>query len=171
MWKGSDFTPARPGRSRPRSLLMKLEFSGSPRIDAPREQVWDRLMDPHFLARSAPGVETVEAIDPTHFKVLSGFGFGSIRVKLTMDVELYDIRKGHSAKMRIRGQAAGSAIDVVSDMRVLDASTGTTQLSWSATSVLSGTVVSMGARLMEGAARRLTEQFWTDFAERVSQER
>jgi uncharacterized protein len=149
---------------------MKLEFSGSPAIAAPRERVWERLMDPHFVAQSAPGVESVQAIDPTHFKVISGFGVGSIRVRFTMDVELYDIMDGRSAKMRVRGKAPGSAIDVVSDLQVDDAGSGNTQLKWSATSEVSGTVASVGARLMEGTARKLTEQFWTDFAQRVSQE-
>jgi carbon monoxide dehydrogenase subunit G len=150
---------------------MKLEFSGSPAIAAPRERVWERLMDPHFVAQSAPGVESVQAIDPTHFKVISGFGVGSIRVKFTMDVELFDIDAGKSAKMRVRGKAPGSAIDVVSNLQVDDAGSGGTQLKWSATSEVSGTVASVGARLMEGTARKLTEQFWTDFAQRVSQER
>ena len=149
---------------------MKLEFSGSPAIAAPRERVWERLMDPHFVAQSAPGVESVQAIDPTHFKVISGFGVGSIRVRFTMDVELYDIMDGRSAKMRVRGKAPGSAIDVVSNLQVDDAGSGNTQLKWSATSEISGTVASVGARLMEGTARKLTEQFWTDFAQRVSQE-
>jgi carbon monoxide dehydrogenase subunit G len=149
---------------------MKLEFSGSPAIAAPRERVWERLMDPHFVAQSAPGVESVEAVDPTHFKVISGFGVGSIRVRFTMDVELYDIMDGRSAKMRVRGKAPGSAIDVVSKLQVDDAGSGGTQLNWSATSEVSGTVASVGARLMEGTARKLTEQFWTDFAQRVSQE-
>ena len=149
---------------------MKLEFSGSPAIAAPRERVWERLMDPHFVAQSAPGVESVQAIDPTHFKVISGFGVGSIRVRFTMDVELYDIMDGRSAKMRVRGKAPGSAIDVVSNLQVDDAGSGGTQLNWSATSEVSGTVASVGARLMEGTARKLTEQFWTDFAQRVSQE-
>ena len=149
---------------------MKLEFSGSPAIAAPRERVWERLMDPHFVAQSAPGVESVQAIDPTHFKVISGFGVGSIRVRFTMDVELYDIMDGRSAKMRVRGKAPGSAIDVVSNLQVNDAGSGGTQLNWSATSEVSGTVASVGARLMEGTARKLTEQFWTDFAQRVSQE-
>ena len=148
---------------------MKLEFSGSPAIAAPRERVWQRLMDPHFVAQSAPGIESVEATDPTHFKVISGFGVGSIRVRFTMDVELFDIDAGKSAKMRVRGKAPGSAIDVVSTMRIDDASGGS-QLDWSATSEVSGTVASMGSRLMEGTARRLTEQFWTDFARRVSEE-
>jgi carbon monoxide dehydrogenase subunit G len=149
---------------------MKLEFSGSPAIAAPRERVWERLMDPHFVAQSAPGVESVEAVDPTHFKVISGFGVGSIRVRFTMDVELFDIEAGKSAKMRVRGKAPGSALDVVSKLQVDDAGSGGTQLKWSATSEVSGTVASVGARLMEGTARKLTEQFWTDFAQRVSQE-
>jgi carbon monoxide dehydrogenase subunit G len=87
-----------------------------------------------------------------------------------MDVELYDITDGRSAKMRVRGKAPGSAIDVVSNMQIDDAGSGGTQLTWSATSEVSGTVASVGARLMEGTARKLTEQFWTDFAQRVSQE-
>ena len=135
---------------------MKLEFSGSPAIAAPRERVWERLMDPHFVAQSAPGVESVEAVDPTHFKVISGFGIGSIRVRFTMDVELFDIDAGKSAKMRVRGKAPGSAIDVVSNLQVDDAGSGGTQLKWSATSEVSGTVASVGARLMEGTARKLT---------------
>ena len=149
---------------------MKLEFSGSPAIAAPRERVWERLMDPRFVAQSAPGVESVEAVDPTHFKVISGFGLGSIRVRFTMDVELFDIDAGKSARMRVRGKAPGSAIDVVSNLQVDDAGSGGTQLNWSATSEVSGTVANVGARLMEGTARKLTEQFWTDFAQRVSQE-
>jgi len=149
---------------------MKLEFSGSPAIAAPRERVWECLMDPQFVARSAPGVESVQTIDPTHFKVISGLGVGSIKVRFTMDVELYDIQDGRSAKMRVRGKAPGSAINVLSNMQIDDHSAGGSQLNWSATSEVSGTVASVGARLMEGTARKLTEQFWSDFAHRVSQE-
>ena len=150
---------------------MKLEFSGSPTIAAPRDRVWERLMDPQFVAQSAPGVESVIALDPTHFKVVSGFGVGTIKVRFTMDVELFDIIAQQSAKMRVRGKAPGSAIDVVSSMQIQDGSSNESRLNWSATSEVSGTVASVGARLMEGTARKLTEQFWSDFARRVSQEK
>lgn len=149
---------------------MKLEFSGSPTVAAPRGRVWERLMDPDFVARSAPGVESVDTIDPTHFKVVSGFGVGSIKVRFAMVVELFDVVDNESAKMRIRGKAPGSALDVVSSMEIKDAGSNSSQLAWSATSEVSGTVASVGARLLEGTARKLTEQFWTDFARRVSQE-
>lgn len=147
---------------------MKLEFSGAPIITASRQEVWARLLDPNFVAASAPGVESVEAVDPTHFKVISGLGVGAVKVRFKLDVELFDVVEGQALKMRARGKAPGSAVDVVSGLRLEDAGGGNTRLDWSATSDVSGTVASVGARLLEGTARKLTEQFWTDFAARVS---
>jgi carbon monoxide dehydrogenase subunit G len=147
---------------------MKLEFSGAPEITASRERVWAKLMDPDFVAASAPEVESVEAMDPTHFKVVSGLGVGSVKVRFKLDVELFDVEMGQQLKMRARGKAPGSAVDVVSHLHLEDAGAGKTRLRWSATSEVSGTVASVGARLLEGTARRLTEEFWTDFARRVS---
>jgi uncharacterized protein len=147
---------------------MKLEFAGSPIITATLQQVWTRLTDPDFVAASGPGVESVEALDPTHFKVISGLGVGSVKVRFRLDVELFDIIEGQRLKMRARGKAPGSAVDVLSRLELQDAGPGRTRLQWSATSELSGTVASVGARLLEGTARRLTEEFWTDFARRAS---
>jgi carbon monoxide dehydrogenase subunit G len=71
--------------------------------------------------------------------------------------------------MRARGKAPGSAVDVTSTLTLDELAPDRTRLNWSAESEVSGTVASVGARLMEGTARKLTEQFWTDFARRVSQ--
>ncbi len=146
---------------------MKLEFSGAPEVSAGRAKVWAHLMDPNFVAASAPGVESVEAVDPTHFKVTSGLGVGAVKVKFKLDVALSDIVENERLKMSARGKAPGSAVDVVSAVRLEDTPAGGTRLNWSATSDVSGTVASVGGRLLEGTARRLTEEFWTDFARRV----
>ncbi len=147
---------------------MKLDFSGAPEITASPATVWSKLLDPDFVAASAPGVESVERVDATHFKVVSGFGVGAVKVRFKLDVELFDIVEGERLKMRARGKAPGSAVDLLSALQVEDVGGGRTRLNWSASSEISGTVASVGARLLEGTARRLTEQFWTDFAQRVS---
>ena len=147
---------------------MRLEFAGAPEIMAPREEVWVRLMDPNFVAASAPGVESVEPVDPTHFRVISGIGVGPVRVSFQLDVELSDVVPLERLRMTALGRASGSAIDTVSSVRLEPMSDGRTRLNWVATSTISGTVASLGPRLLESAARRLTEDFWTDFARRVS---
>jgi carbon monoxide dehydrogenase subunit G len=148
---------------------VRLEFSGAPEITASVEQAWHRLIDPRFVARSVPGVESVEVIDPTHFKVISGFGIGSIKAVLTIDGELLDIVPGTSARMRLRGKAPGSALDVLSSIAIQEAGPGKIRLNWSASSELSGAVAKVGGRMIEGIARKLTEQFWADFARRVEE--
>jgi carbon monoxide dehydrogenase subunit G len=147
---------------------MKLEFSGAPEITASPQTVWRKLLDPDFVAASAPGVESVERLDPTHFKVISGLGLGAMKVRFKLDVELFDIVEGQRLKMGARGKAPGADVNVVSSLQVEDAGGGKTRLNWSATSDVSGTVASVGAGLLEWTARRMTEEFWTDFARRVS---
>jgi carbon monoxide dehydrogenase subunit G len=146
---------------------VKLHFAGGPEIVATRSHVWKRLLDPSFVAQSAPGVESVEALDPTHFKVVSALGVGAVKVRFTLSVELTDVVEPESATMRARGKAPGSNVDVVASIRIEDAGPGRLRLDWTADSDVSGTVASVGARLLEGTARKLTEEFWTDFARRV----
>jgi carbon monoxide dehydrogenase subunit G len=149
---------------------MKLELTGSSEVGAPREVVWQRLIDPRFVAQSAPGIESVEVLDPTHFRVTSGFGIGRMRARVTLDGELFDLIPDTSARMRMRGTGPGSAIDVLSSIAIKVAGTGKVQLQWTAMAELSGTMVKVGARMLEGIAHNLTDQFWIDFARRVAEE-
>ena len=147
---------------------MQLRFSGAPEIAAARGRVWELLLDPNFVAASAPGVESVEAVDPTRFNIVSGLGVGAVKLRFTLEVELSGMVEPERLTMAARGKAPGSAVDVVSQVRLEEAGNGRTRLNWSATSTLSGIVANLGARLLEGTARRLTEEFWSDFAQRAS---
>jgi carbon monoxide dehydrogenase subunit G len=146
---------------------MKLEFSGAPEVGVPRAVVWQRLTDPEFVAASAPGVEAVESISPTHFRVTSGLGVGTMRVQFGLDVELSDVVEPERLRMVSRGKGAGSEVDVVSSVRLEELGSTRTRLTWAATCTVSGMLANLGCRFIEATARRLTEDFWSDFAERA----
>ena len=95
---------------------MRMVFGGAPDIRATRDQVWDRLMDPQFVGSTAPAIESVEELDPTHFTVVAGLGIGSLKLRFKLAVELFDIIQGESARMRARGKAPGSTLDVVTSL-------------------------------------------------------
>jgi len=139
---------------------MRLEFSGAPEIAAPPEQVWQRLLDHEFVASVAPGVESVEAV--------SAFGVGSVKLRFRLDVELTDVRPPRRLKLAARGKAPGSAVDVTTDLEIEPVAPNRSRLKWSATSEVRGTVASVGARLLTGTAKKLTETFWQQFADRVA---
>lgn len=146
---------------------MRLSFSGAPDVAAPRSLVWERLMDPHFLAATAPGVEKVEVVDATHYSVTSGFGLGAVRLGFTLDVEVSGQVPPERATLRARGTAPGSTLDVTSGIRLEEPQPGRTIIHWTTETDVNGAVAGLGG-LLEGAARKVMEQFWIDFARRVA---
>ena len=149
---------------------MRLEFSGAPEIAAPPDVVWKRLLDHEFVASVAPGVESVTRIDDHHFKVVSGFGVGAVKVKFQLDVELSEVKPPKSLKMTAHGRAPGSGVEVSTTLEVEPVVPDRSRLKWSASSEVRGTVASVGARLLKGTARKLTETFWDMFAARVGEQ-
>lgn len=131
--------------------------------------MWQRLLDHEFVASVAPGVESVQAIDDRHFKVVSAFGVGAVKVKFQFDVELSDVQPPKSLRMTAHGKAPGSGVEVSTALEIEPVPPDRSRLKWSASSEVRGTVASVGARLLKGTAKKLTETFWDKFAERVGQ--
>jgi carbon monoxide dehydrogenase subunit G len=147
-----------------------MTFGGAPEIRATREQVWRRLLDPQFVASTASLIEKVDEHDPTHFTVVAGLGIGALKLRFTLKAEIFDIVEGQSAKLRARGKAPGSTLDTTTSFQLEELAPRLIRLNWQAVSEVGGTVASVGARLLEGTARRLAEDFWKDFAKKVSAE-
>ncbi len=59
-----------------------------------------------------------------------------------------------------RGKAPGSAVDMTGHMHLTALESGETEMDWKATVVVSGTIASVGARLLQGTAERLTGKFF-----------
>jgi len=149
---------------------MKLAFAGTPEIRATRDEVWRRVLDPRFVAASAPGVESVEVLAENRFRMTLGFGIALLRFRFAMDVGFHDIVARESARMEARGSAPGTTVAMVSRIRIEELAPERQRLHWTAETVVDGALAGVGARLVEGVARKLTERFWEDFATRVEEE-
>lgn len=148
---------------------MNLDFAGAPRIAAPLTDVWRRLLDPHAVAAAAPGVESVELVDPMHFRIIASLGVGAIRFRVPLNVEFSDIVEHTSASMHAQGTAPGSGVDVRTSIVLDETGPRETQLHWQATATITGTLANIGSRLLEGAVGKLTSEFWDTFARQASQ--
>lgn len=60
-----------------------------------------------------------------------------------------------------RGKAPGSAVELSGNMNLTAVDEAQTRMDWSAHVVVSGTIASVGARLLSGTAEKLTGQFFT----------
>lgn len=137
-----------------------MEFSGTQSIAAPIEKVWAFLEDVNNVAACAPGFQSMEVLGEERWKAVVAVGIGAVKAKFTMDVTRPEKEKPDHMTMKGRGKAPGSAVDLNGDMRLTALDGEQTQMDWKASVVVSGTIASVGARLLQGVAERLTGQFF-----------
>ena len=137
-----------------------MEFSGTQTIAAPIEKVWAFLMDVNNVASCAPGFQSLEVLEEEHWKAVVAVGVGVVKAKFTMDVTRDEMLEPEHMTMKGRGKAPGSAVDMSGDMHLTARDSSGTQMDWKASVVVSGTIASVGARLLQGTAERLTGQFF-----------
>ena len=137
-----------------------MEFSGTQTISAPIDKVWAFLLDVNNVAGCAPGFQSMEELGEEHWKAVVGVGIGSVKAKFTMDVTRSEMHESEQMVLKARGKAPGSAVDLSGDMHLTALDGDQTRMDWQAQVVVSGTIASVGARLLQGVAEKLTGQFF-----------
>jgi len=135
-----------------------MKFEGTVDIKAPRDRVWAFVSDPAQVAACGPGVESVDMVDETHYKTIAKIGVGFISARFNGDIEIVEQVPPDRMVIKVHGQAPGSAADAVASMALRDRSDGATTMDYTADVNISGTLASVGARLIEGTANKLVAQ-------------
>ena len=135
-----------------------MKFAGTVAIDAPRDKVWAFVIDPNQVGQCGPGVESIEVIDERHFKVTAKVGIGFISARFVVNMEMAEQEPPDRAVIKAHGQAPGSAVDATAEMTLSDGADGGTTMDWSADVTISGSLASLGARLIEGTANKMIGQ-------------
>jgi carbon monoxide dehydrogenase subunit G len=138
-----------------------MHLQGNVSINAPRAQVYQFLTDPNQVGQCAPGVESIEIIQPGKtFRGTASIGFGAVKVRFVGNVEWLELVEPERAKMKAHGNAPGSAADVISEMVLSDLPGGATQLHWTADITIVGQLASLAARLMGTVSQKMTGVFF-----------
>lgn len=137
-----------------------MHFEGEQTIHAPIASVWAFFMDPNKVAECAPGFKSMEIVGPDHFKPTVSVGIGPVKSTFTLDVHMTNKQEPTRAEATARGNAAGTAVEMQGSMDLAEVSSSVTNMRWVANVNVSGKIASLGARLMESTANKLTGRFF-----------
>lgn len=139
---------------------MALHFEGNLTIRASREQVWAFLLDPHAVSKCLPDVQRLEIVEEGRFKAVVRVGVGFIKGNFSFDMSLGDLRSPSHAVISGRGGGMGSAVDLRSTIDLVEVDPETTILQWKADVVISGTIASVGARILSSTVEKKTGELF-----------
>ena len=145
-----------------------MNLKGTVTIHAPKERVWKFLTDPTQVAQCAPGVDSVEMLEPEKFRAVASIGFGAVKATFVTDAEWLGLQPPERAKTKFHGKAPGSVVDGTSEMVLRDGEKeGETVLQWSADVTVAGTIASLASRLMGPVTQKITDSFFDNVRKKI----
>lgn len=148
-----------------------MEQTGTYEIPAPRTVVWAALNDPEILGECIPGCESVERVDEERFTAKVKAKIGPVSASFQGEIELDELNppESYTLKGGAKGGAAGFGKgEARVRLEAVDASN--TRLIYELKASVGGKLAQIGSRLVDGAARKMAEEFFSAFSRRVSEQ-
>jgi carbon monoxide dehydrogenase subunit G len=146
---------------------MAMTMSGEQQLTAPRERVWAALNDPEVLKACIPGCETLEVTGDNEFSAVATNKIGPVKARFKGKVRLTDLDPPNGYKISGEGQGGVAGFAKGGAVVSLAEDAGATVLSYDVDAQVGGKIAQVGARLIQGTARKLADQFFSKFAESV----
>lgn len=146
-----------------------MEMTGEHRIAAPRSVVWEGLNDPEVLRRSIPGCDTLQKTSPTEMTATVTAKVGPVKASFGGQVTLSNLNPPES--YTISGEGKGGAAGFAkggADVKLVEDGDGTL-LHYAVKANIGGKLAQLGARLIDGTARKMADDFFTRFAAEMEQ--
>ncbi|MBL8711156.1 MAG: carbon monoxide dehydrogenase subunit G [Rhodospirillaceae bacterium] len=144
-----------------------MDMTGEYTIKAPREQVWAALNDPEALKQAISGCEELTR-DGDGFTATVVAKVGPVKAKFGGRVTLSELDppNGYTISGEGQGGAAGFARGGAK-VRLEDDGAGGTVLRYTASAQIGGKLAQIGSRLIDGAAKKMADDFFSAFSANV----
>jgi carbon monoxide dehydrogenase subunit G len=144
-----------------------MEIKGEYKIAAPRDKVFSALNDPAVLQACIPGCESLEKASDTEMKAKVRLRIGPVSATFTGKVTLSDIDPPNGYKISGEGQGGVAGFAKGGAVVTLRDDGGATVLDYNVDAQVGGKIAQVGARLIDGTARKLADEFFGKFAAMV----
>ena len=147
-----------------------MDMSGEYRIPAPRQTVWEALNDPEILKAAIPGCEELAAEGDSGFAAKVRAKVGPVSARFKGKVALLDLDPPNG--YRIEGEGTGGAAGFAKGGATVRLSEdgGETVLTYEANASVGGKLAQIGSRLIDGAAKKMADDFFAKFSAIVGEQ-
>ena len=145
-----------------------MDMTGERRIAAPRDKVWDALIDPAVLKESIPGCESLEKQSDTALKATAVVKIGPMTGRFSGNVQLSDLDPPNG--YTISGEGQGGVLGFAkggAKVRLTDDGAGTL-LAYEVHAQVGGKMAQLGARLIDASARQMADAFFDRFSAQLA---
>jgi hypothetical protein len=142
-----------------------MEMLGERLISAPRQVIWDTLNDATALKNCLPGCDRLEKTSESTFEATITAKVGPVKTTFVGSVTLSDIDPPNAYTISFEGKGGAAGFAKGSAKVRLAEGDGVTHLQYVIAASLGGKLGQLGARVIDGVARQMADDFFGRFAD------
>ena len=146
---------------------MAMTMSGEFVLPADKATVWARLNDAATLKASIPGCESLEKLSDTELQAAVKVKIGPVKARFKGKVRLTDLDPPNGYKISGEGDGGIAGFAKGGASVTLTEKDGGTLLTYNVEAQIGGKLAQLGQRLVNGAAKKLADDFFVRFAAAV----
>lgn len=146
---------------------MAMTMNGAVDLAATRETVWQKLNDPEALKAAIPGCQSLEGSIDEGYQAVVKLKIGPVSATFKGKVTLSELDPPNG--YRITGEGEGGVAGFAKGgaaVRLEEIPEGT-RLHYDVEANIGGKIAQLGARLINGVAKKLADEFFAKFADLV----
>ena len=142
-----------------------MNFQGTQTLNQPLQRVWDALLDPTVLQQCVAGCDKFERTSDTEYVSSVKVSIGPVSARFASTMTLLEMTPPSACTLRFAGQGGVAGFGKGEAKVALTAVSATeTRLDWTADAQVGGKIAQLGARLIDGTVRKMSEDFFQRFA-------
>jgi len=147
---------------------MAMTMTGEYQLEATPQTVWDKLNDPNILKACIPGCEQFDKVSDTEFQAVATTKIGPVKAKFKGKVTLSDLDPPNGYMISGQGDGGVAGFAKGGATVKLAPKDGGTLLSYTVEAQIGGKLAQLGQRLINGAAKKVADDFFKNFAAAVN---
>ncbi|CAG0929212.1 MAG: carbon monoxide dehydrogenase subunit G [Zoogloeaceae bacterium] len=145
-----------------------MDMNGEQRIPVGQQAVWEALNDLEVLKACIPGCESIEKVSDTEHHVTLTAAVGPVKAKFKGKMHLGDLDPPHSYRIGFEGQGGVAGFAKGEAQVALKPDGADTLMHYTVHAQVGGKLAQVGSRLIDAAAKKLADEFFSAFNARVA---
>ena len=143
-----------------------MEVTGEQHFNAPRQVVWEMLLDPRALRAAMPGCDKFQEVGPQTYDLTIRIGISAVKGTYSGNVKVSDAVAPDSYRLTVSGSGKPGSVHGDATMTLTDDGAGTL-VRYVGDVSAQGAIARLGSRLLAGTAKLLIGQFFKGMEKQV----